>query len=70
MELNEIIKVFPRVRVQAPVRAGVSQDGTITVIKPSGVAVRFDGMGYDVWFWAETQDDRRSRYMSQLEIIK
>lgn len=47
--------------------------GQVVVIKQnraySGCAVEFPGVPYDVWFHAEWKEDKRSRYMQELEII-
>ena len=72
MTIHEVFKrasftgKFPQVKVDTPVRHYKSKYGNITVIRPTGVAVRFDDMPHDTWFWEERREDERSRYMDQL----
>jgi len=63
------IERFPLVSIEEKVRHAESNIGQITQIKSSGIAVRFEGMTWDSWFWRETQDDKRSKYMSQLSFV-
>ena len=76
MTLQELLKAcgdqqdFPRVSIQTPVRHSKSTTGVVTQIKPSGCAVRFGCLSYDSWFWADPGDDKRSKYMSELTLIK
>ncbi len=57
---------LPKVRWQDKV-------GTVSTIKHKGAykgcAVDI-GVGWDVWFHAETQTDKRSKYMAELELIE
>lgn len=61
---------FPEVESKSLIRHAKSRKGVVTVIKSSGIAVRFEGMNYDKWFWEKESDDKRSKYMSQLILCK
>lgn len=74
MDLKELfikaaeIGEFPKVRIDKPVRHSELTEGTVTQIRPTGIAVRFPDMNYDSWFWFDKQDDKRSKYTDCLEL--
>lgn len=76
MELQELFKAcvkqkgFPNVKCEFTVKYASSNIGVVTVIKPHGIAVRFEGMTYDSWFYNANGVDKRSKYMYQLKIIE
>lgn len=49
-----------------------SKKGQVTVIKNSegfrGIAVRFEGLNYDTWFYEEDGKDKRKNYMANLTL--
>ena len=63
------INDFPKVRVNHRVKRANTDIGQIVEIKQTGVGVRFEGLNYNVWFWAESKEDKRSRYMHQLTFV-
>lgn len=40
--------------------------GTVTAIKPHGIAVRWEGMKWDCWYCELNLGDKRSKYMDHL----
>lgn len=60
---------LPRVRRTTPLKYSKNEEGVITTIKDFGVAVRFDGMEWDTWYCKEHRNDKRSRYISELELV-
>lgn len=61
---------MPKVKIDKPVRHSELTIGTITQIRPTGIAVRFPDMNYDVWFWFELQSDKRSKYTNCLSFYE
>ena len=66
MTLKDLLKICGE-KGSLPTVTNGKQEGVVTVIKPTGCAVRFDGMKWDTWHWAETKDDKRSKYMKDLK---
>lgn len=64
---------MPRVRSRHLVNKASTTEGIVTQIKANrnwrGIAVNFAGVGYDTWFHEKHEEDRRSHYMSELELI-
>ena len=65
---------FPEVVSMAPIKGASSRRGKVTVIKDNGtykgIAVRFEGMNYDKWFWDDMySSDQRTLYMRQLRFV-
>ena len=75
MTIQEVLKaaaeegIFPQVEIDKPVKHAKSNKGKVTTIRPTGVTVRFEGLGWDTWLWAEQKEDSRSRYVSELKLI-
>ncbi len=72
---------LPKVSIDVKLSYASSKKGVVTNIKDEtsiknhtyaykGCAVRFEGMAYDVWFYAEEGTDKRKHYMSQLTLLK
>lgn len=76
MKVQEVINksaqlnAFPMLISKEHIKYADSNTGTVTVIKPLGIAVRFEGMNYDIWFWEKESNDEKVKSMSQLEFIK
>jgi hypothetical protein len=79
MTFEELLKAcgkgtLPKVRIETPVKNSKAIDGIIVEIKNcgnyKGCAVRFPDMAYNKWFYAETGNDKRCNYMSELSIIE
>ncbi len=82
MDFQDLLKAcaagtMPRVKSTVPIKFSAGSkptmcEGLVTVIKHTkgfqGCAVSFKGITYDVWFHAEKKDDKRSRYLADLEI--
>ncbi len=86
MTYEELLKAcstgaLPRVSIGTMVAHATSKKGVVTSVKDTttvknlsitykGCSVRFDGMAYDTWFYAESEKDKRKHYMSELTLLK
>lgn len=72
MELNDVFRIaaetgdFPIVEISEPLKHFPNTKGRIVQIRPDGVAVDFGGK-WDKWFHAQSGNDKRSNYMSELK---
>lgn len=72
MNLKEVFEIaaktgdFPTVEVSNPIPGHPNTKGKIVQIKPSGVSVDL-GAGWNAWFWARDQQDKRCKQMSELK---
>ena len=58
---------FPLVKINREiVRYATSNIGKIVCVKHTGIAVRFEGMTWNIWFWDKPGTDRRSHHMNEL----
>lgn len=65
---------FPSVKIDVTLRHCTSNFGKVVVIKDEpdgfkGCAVRFEGMNWNTWFYANNGSDKRKHYISELTII-
>lgn len=64
---------MPHVHVEDIPRPATSNTGRVTVIKDNGrhkgIGVTFPGLNNDLFYWAEAQTDKRSKYMADLKLL-
>ena len=60
---------FPKVKVDVKMKHATSDVGVINEIKPKGIGVKFPGQDWNAWFWAEDQNDKRTKCMNQLTFV-
>lgn len=81
MTIEELLKAcakgeMPKVQLGETPQYAESNIGQVVVIKNgtkvfnhSGCGVKFPGLGYDLWFNAESGTDKRKRYMKDLKLV-
>lgn len=60
---------WPKVKCDHTPKHATSNIGTVQVIRPTGIGVRFPGQNWDKWFWLEDQKDGRTCHMGQLKLL-